>query len=184
MDSERWRRWKTRGSLSRRLQTAIAIALFLSGNVSGPFFIEVAGLQSRPRGSVKQSCASNHLRKMGTFKGKMEPPRKPEKFANLWDYPWQLFCGCGIFACLIPHFSVLRVALFLGRVDTVPPEEKEKNCEAHGPAFEYNAATGPHVREKKTVQKSATVKREVGLVPWWKSYVYVSLKQVKTWIPT
>ncbi len=32
-------------------------------------------------------------------------------------------------------------------LNTVPPQEKEQNCEAHGPAFAYNAATRPHFRK-------------------------------------
>ena len=121
-------------------------------------------------------------------RGKMETPKETREVCEP-TIRGNSFADADFFACLIPHIylvtlSVLRVVLFLGRVDTVPPEEKEKNCEAHGPAFEYNAATGSTCSRKKKRCNSATVKREVGLVPWWKSYVYVSLKQVKTRIPT
>ena len=91
--------WKTRGSFPEDFKQQLQLPCLFLGMSVVPFHWGCWPAEMA-RGSVKQSCASNHSRKMGTFKGKMETPKETREVCKAMRLPvatllrMRIFCMC------------------------------------------------------------------------------------------
>ena len=164
MDSKTWRVGKLEVPFQQTSNSNCNCPV--SGNVSGPFSLRLLAARDGQGVSVKQAYTSNHPRKMGTFKGKMEPPRKPEKFANLLDYPWQRFSGCWF--CMFDSSHVWW------------------HCRSFGWRYFWGGLTRCHLRRKRRIAKlmDQPLNTTLQLVHMFEKDAATEQQQMRSWIST